>query len=75
MIDPLTTMNHPLREFLTHKTTCTNEMSKRTTFEKNCQKTPPGNGGTLAEATRGTCRLGQRRHHLAAITNSGTLAV
>jgi hypothetical protein len=48
-------------------------MLKRTTFEKICQKTPPLNGGTLAQATRGTCRLGQHRHPLAAITNSGTL--
>jgi hypothetical protein len=60
-------------EFLTHKTTCANVMSKRTTSEKICQKTPPLNGGTLAQATRGMCRLGQRRHPLAAITNSGTL--
>jgi hypothetical protein len=40
------------REFLTYETTCINEMAKRTTFEKICQKTPPGNGGTLAQATR-----------------------
>jgi hypothetical protein len=49
-------------EFLTYETTCTNEMAKRTTSEKFCQKTPPANGGTLAQATRGTCRLGQCRH-------------
>jgi hypothetical protein len=60
-------------EFLTHKTTCANVMSKRTTSENICQKTPPLNGGTPAQATRGTCRLGQRRHPLAANTISGTL--
>jgi hypothetical protein len=56
---------------LTHKTICANEMLKRTTSEKICQKTPPGNGGTLAQATRGTCRLGQYRHHLAAVAKPG----
>jgi hypothetical protein len=58
-------------EFLTHETTCTNEMAKRTTSEKFCQKTPPENGGTLAQATRGMCRLGQCRHHPAAVAKPG----
>jgi hypothetical protein len=62
-----------LFEFLTHKTTCANVMSKKITSKNICQKTPPLNGGTPAQATRGTCRLGQRRHPLAANTNSGTL--
>jgi hypothetical protein len=32
-------------EFFTKETSCTNELSKRTTFEKNCQKGPPQSGG------------------------------
>jgi hypothetical protein len=39
------------KEFLTYETTCTNEIAKRTTSENFCQKTPPANGGTLAQAT------------------------
>jgi hypothetical protein len=33
------------------ETTYTNEMAKMTTSEKFYQKTPPANGGTLAQAT------------------------
>jgi hypothetical protein len=58
-------------EFLTYETTCTNEMAKRTTSENFYQKTPPENGGTFAQATRGTCRLGQSQHHPAASTKPG----
>jgi hypothetical protein len=58
-------------EFLTHWTTCTNEMSKRTTFENICQKIPPLSGGTPGQATHGTCRLGQSRQGGAAIVITG----
>jgi hypothetical protein len=61
-------------EFLTHKTTCANVMSKRTTCENICQKRPPLGGGTFGQATRGTCRLGRRRHGHAATANAGKCA-
>jgi hypothetical protein len=60
-------------EFLTHETTCINEMAKKTTSEIICQKTPPLSGGTPGQVTRGTCRLGQHRHAPAANAISGTL--
>jgi hypothetical protein len=53
-------------EFLTEETTCTNEMAKETTSEIICQKRPAVSGGTPAQATRGTCRLGQCRQGPAA---------
>jgi hypothetical protein len=59
-------------EFLTHKTTCANVMSKKTTSKNFCKKRPPLGGGTAGQATRGTCRLGQRRHGGAATAVSGT---
>jgi hypothetical protein len=62
---------HPALEFLTDWTSCTNEMLKRTTSEKFCQKRPPLSGGTSGQATRGTCRLGRRRHGGAATANAG----
>jgi hypothetical protein len=49
-------------EFLTHQTTCTSEMLEKTPSENYCQKGPPVSGGTPRQATRGTCRLGHRRH-------------
>jgi hypothetical protein len=58
-------------EFLTHKTTCANVMSKRTTCENICQKRPPLGSGTSGQATRGMCRLGRRRHGHAATANAG----
>jgi hypothetical protein len=60
--------------FLTNQTTCASVLSKRTTSEKVWQKRPPGGGGTSGQATRGTCRLGQRRHVHAATANAGTSA-
>jgi hypothetical protein len=60
-------------EFLTEETTCANVMLKRTTSQNFCQKRPPENGGTFAQATRGTCRLGQSRQPPAAYTKAGTL--
>jgi hypothetical protein len=53
-------------EFLTQWTTCTNEMSKRTTFEKICQKRLPLSGGIPGQATCGTYRLGRSRQEGAA---------
>jgi hypothetical protein len=60
-------------EFLTHETTCINGMAKKITSEIICQNTPPLSGGTPGQATRGTCRLGQRRHEPAASAISGTM--
>jgi hypothetical protein len=58
-------------EFLTHRTTCTSEMSKKTTSKKICQKRPHLGGGMSGQATHGTCRLGQKRHQPATIANAG----
>jgi serine/threonine protein kinase len=58
-------------EFLTNQTTCPSVLSKRTTCENICQKRPPENGGTFAQATRGTCRLGQSRQGAAATDVAG----
>jgi hypothetical protein len=63
--------NRSTTEFLTQWTTFTNEMSKRTTFEKNCQKRLPLSGGTPGQATRGMCRLGRSRQGGAAIVIVG----
>jgi hypothetical protein len=60
-------IHHVLLEFLTDWTTCTNEMAKKTTYEKYCQKEPLLGG----QATRGTCRLGQSRQEGAAIPKAG----
>jgi hypothetical protein len=60
------------QEFLTHQTTCASEMLEKTTCEIFCQKGTPAGGGTFGQATRGTCRLGQRRHGGATIPKSGT---
>jgi hypothetical protein len=60
-------------EFLTHWTTCTNEMPERTPCEFFCQKRPPLGGGTRGQATRGTCRLRQSRHGGAANAKPGML--
>jgi hypothetical protein len=49
-------------KFLTHKTTCASKMLEKITCRKICQKRPPTGGGTSGQATRGTCRLGRRRH-------------
>jgi hypothetical protein len=46
-------------------------MPKRITSKKFCKKTPPVSGGTLAQATRGTCRLGHSRQGLAAWASAG----
>jgi hypothetical protein len=54
-----------LPEFLMKKTTSVNELSKRTTCKKNCQKRPPLGGGKSGQLTRGTCRHWQSRHVLA----------
>jgi hypothetical protein len=61
-------------EFLAKKTTCASEMSKKTTYEKNCQKGPCLSGGTSGQATHVTCRLGQIRQVLAATPNTSMLA-
>jgi hypothetical protein len=61
-------------EFLTHKTTCASEMLEKTTCRKICQKRPLRVAGTAGQATRGTCRLGRRRHGGAATANAGTSA-
>jgi hypothetical protein len=58
-------------KFLTHKTTCASEMLEKTTCRKICQKRPPTGGGTSGQTTRGTCRLGRRRHGGAATKNAG----
>jgi hypothetical protein len=47
-------------------------MLEKTTCEKFCQKRPITGGGTAGQATRGTCRLGRRRHEGAATSNTGT---
>jgi hypothetical protein len=52
-----------MMEFLTDRTTCTNEMAKKTTSEKYYQKGPPLGGGTSGQATRSS--NGSRRRHLA----------
>jgi hypothetical protein len=49
-------------------------MLEKTTCRKICQKRPPTGGGTSGQATRGTCRLGRRRHGGAATANAGTSA-
>jgi hypothetical protein len=43
-------------EILTEKTTCSNELLEKTTFEIFCQKRPPLDGGKVCQATGGTCR-------------------
>jgi hypothetical protein len=58
-------------EFLTDWTTCTNEMAKKTTCEKYCQKEPLLGGGTSGQATCGTCRLVRSRQEGAAIPKVG----
>jgi hypothetical protein len=63
-----------LPEFLTKKTTCASEMSKKTTCGKIYQKGSRLSGGTSGQATRVTCRLGQIRQALAATPNTGMLA-
>jgi hypothetical protein len=46
-------------------------MLEKTTCRKICQKRPPTGGGTSGQATRGTCRLGRRRHGVAATAIAG----
>jgi hypothetical protein len=58
-------------EFLTEETTSTSVLPERTTSEIFCQKRPPGSGGSEAQATRGTCRLGQSRQGGAAYAKPG----
>jgi hypothetical protein len=54
-------------------TSVNNELSKKTTYKKNCQKRPPLGGGKSGQLTRGTCRHWQSRHVLAAIARADTL--
>jgi hypothetical protein len=46
-------------------------MLEKTTCKNFCQKRPPTGGGMAGQATRGTCRLGRRRHEGAATSNAG----
>jgi hypothetical protein len=62
---------HGFSEFLTNWTTCTNEIAKKTTCEKYCQKEPLLGSGTSGQATHGTRRLGQSRQEGAAIPKAG----
>jgi hypothetical protein len=57
-----------------HQTTCASVMSKRTSCKNICQKGPPKGGGMSGQATRGTCRLGQRWQGGAAIPKAGMSA-
>jgi hypothetical protein len=57
---------------LTKKTTSVNELSKKTTYKKICQKTPPLGGGKSGQLTGGTCHHWQSRHVLAAIARAKT---
>jgi hypothetical protein len=67
-------VNFRFPEFLTEETTCANVLSKKTPYEKNCQKRPLLGGGMSGQATRVTCRLGQSRHAPAATPKAGKLA-
>jgi hypothetical protein len=68
---PICVQWQPLYEFLTEETIYINELSKKTTYQKNYQKRPSLSGGTSGQATRVACRLGQSRQAHAACPNAG----